>query len=134
MVILKLFTKEKKRMTDLPAYMKPKDLGAEAQAQRHATRSGDIPTFRTQIDDVETDIGKLTSQLRSGDDPIKNIRGWLKLLTHRQMRDLVTALFDVHSQISHYPPEMDSRAAEAGKGTISKHQMADVLDAFAHQG
>jgi hypothetical protein len=57
---------------------------------------------------------------------VDNIKEWLKLLTHREMRDLVREIFDAHAQL--FPQNESNVLAKS----IKASELADVLDKVAH--
>lgn len=57
---------------------------------------------------------------------IINIKGWLKLLTHREMREFVREIFDAHEQL--FPQNEGSVIAKS----IKVAELSDVLDKVAH--
>jgi hypothetical protein len=66
---------------------------------------------------------------------VETIKERLKQLTHREMRDLVKEIFDVHQNIraDHIPPTTTSiSAVEAGFDAITQSQLPDILDKLAH--
>lgn len=54
------------------------------------------------------------------------IKAWLKLLTHREMREFVREIFDAHEQL--FPQNESSVIAKS----IKLAELADVLDKVAH--
>jgi hypothetical protein len=57
---------------------------------------------------------------------VDNIKEWLKLLTHREMRDLVREIFDAHAQL--FPQNESNVLAKS----IKASELADVFDKVAH--
>jgi hypothetical protein len=57
---------------------------------------------------------------------VDHIRGWFRLLTHREMRDFVREIFDAHEQL--FPQNEGSVIAKS----IKAGELADVLDKIAH--
>jgi hypothetical protein len=68
-------------------------------------------------------ILNLSANIPTGVDAIKS---WLKTLTHRQMREFVTQIFDAHKKLH---PQSDTAVLAPA---ITSAQLADVLDAVAH--
>ena len=75
---------------------------------------GDLP----RLDLVATDVPPARK--------VNNIKGWLKLLTHREMREFVGEIFDAHEQL--FPQNQGSTLSQS----ITRVQFSDVLDKVAH--
>jgi hypothetical protein len=71
------------------------------------------PEEQARFDEIEEQLAKHTQR---GQDPIAAIQAWLRLLTHRQMRDLVAAIYRVHKS----------------ENAITAAELPDVLDRFAY--
>jgi hypothetical protein len=79
---------------------------------------------------VDSKLAQLEKDIRQSvpysynrtDEPINEIKAKLKLLTHRQMREMCAAIFASKAKST----------AVAEDGIISKVELPDVLDRFAH--
>jgi CO dehydrogenase/acetyl-CoA synthase beta subunit len=58
---------------------------------------------------------------------VNNIKGWLRLLTHREMKEFVEEIFHAHEQL--FSQDQSGHAAE---GVITRVQLADVFDKIAY--
>jgi hypothetical protein len=54
------------------------------------------------------------------------IKGWLRTLTHREMREFVAEIFNAHKKLH---PQADTSVLAPA---ITSAQLADVLDTVAH--
>lgn len=104
-------------MTDLPDYMKPKDLTPspyKPPAKPYGTMA------QAHLDELEAAIAKHSQE---GQDPIVTIKGWLKRLTHRQMRTVCEEIFNSAKGVTSTKDLTDA---------ISKTELPDVLDRWAY--
>jgi hypothetical protein len=92
---------------------KIRDLGDESKKQLISTRFPPPEEREARLDEIEDQVAKHTQR---GSDPITAIQGWLRLLTHRQMRELVAAIYRVHKS----------------ENAITAAELPDVLDKFAY--
>jgi hypothetical protein len=74
--------------------------------------------------DLEKAIAEVVAEVDKASDPIVAIQGWLKKLTHRQMRTLVERIFKTKAT---------DKTASGDTSIISLTQMPDILDHFAHE-
>jgi hypothetical protein len=57
---------------------------------------------------------------------VNNIKGWIKMLTYREMCELVEEIFNAHEQL--FPQNQGSTLSPS----ITRVQLSDVLDKVAH--
>jgi hypothetical protein len=89
----------------------------------YAPRAGQIVEDKDHFHAQSQAVIDLSANIPTGVDAIK---GWLKTLTHRQMREFVAEVFAAHKKL-HGQADTSILAP-----AITSAQLADVLDAVAH--
>ena len=74
------------------------------------------------LDKLEAEVARSTYSYSAGNESVNQIKDHIKKLTHRQMREMVKAIFEAKAKIG----------TEPGGDAITLIQMPDVLDRFAH--
>jgi hypothetical protein len=87
---------------------------------------GASPYAPRRQDEIEDALNELSIPTFVAQHRSDNIKEWLKLLTHREMRQFVEEIFSVHRKL--FPRDETSILSES----IKFGELPDVLDKVAH--
>jgi hypothetical protein len=97
-------------------------IGAK-QLEQQAQLNAYIPERHRDV--IENEHGAPASQHEPG-RKTNHIKGWLRLLTYREMCEFVGEIFDAHEQL------FSKDQSCTGSQVITRDQLCDVFDKIAH--